>query len=318
MCITKVHFQYLIITFVISNLFATGLKFEELQVLKAHPAAIFSVDFSSDGYIASAAIYDDIKIWERTNDYYSEVKSIKHVHWYDFPICVKFSPDGKILAIGLTNGDINLVNKSDNWGVNSRDDSYVEIYQSISGKGSMIWSIDFSPDGEYLASSNKENTITIWKKINNKYEEFQEMSIGHFGMIRAIDFSSDGNFLATAGEDSRIVIWKLGNDKFEKVQNVDSESEKVISLSFSPYDKHLASGDGSGKLVIWKFQNERVLKYQSLKGHSDQINSISFCPEGNLIYTGSSDGTLIEWELDNDILTKKETLSNHTSVKSHL
>ncbi|MBN2520088.1 MAG: PD40 domain-containing protein [Bacteroidales bacterium] len=303
-----------------SFLLIAELEFKKSQILKAHPAAIFSVDISSDGYIASATVHNNITIWKRDNDKFSEIQSIETlgINW---PICIKFSPDGKLLVVGHSNGLIDIFNASDNW--NSSNDSlgsYGNEYQSFTNKyekniRKRIWNISFSNNGEYLVTGGSERVIKIYKIINNKYEMLQEISC-HFGNIRAIDFSQDEKYFASAAEDGMIFIWKLVNDKFEIIRQIISGSEKVISLSFSPSGKYLVSGDNLGKLKIWIFENENIVQIQSSEEHSSQINSVSFNPEGDLIFTGSSDGTLIIWRFNDNILVKEDVLSSDSNIMS--
>jgi WD40 repeat protein len=73
-----------------------------------------------------------------------------------------FSPDGKILAIGYDMGSIVL------WDVATTQPVFVYKHQTPEGKEQSsscrcpVESISFSTDGSILASSNLDNTITLW------------------------------------------------------------------------------------------------------------------------------------------------------------
>ena len=70
---------------------------------------------------------------------------------------IAFSPDGKILAVGCTNGIINLLNAV----------TLQPIGQLLGGYSDQftdgVTSVAFSPDGKTLASGKVDGTITLWK-----------------------------------------------------------------------------------------------------------------------------------------------------------
>ena len=311
----------LLIIFYVSIVYAAELQFTELQTIKAHHAPIVSVDISSDGYIATASFYNNnIKIWNQENEKFVEVQSIDC--WLtNYPTCVKFTPDGQLLASGQSNGNILIWDKENNWGSNEKYDSCIDTtYQYISAqpktnirdlKYMPIWCICFSPDGKFLVAGGSEKTLKIWKKIDNKFVEFQKISYCHLDDIKAIDFNSNGIYLASGGDDGIINIWKKENDEFIKFQTIKTESPEIRSLSFSPDDKYLVAGGSEGKLICWKVENNNFVKTQTIKEHSDKINSISFELNSNYLAVASSDNTLTIWKLKNDKFTLQNKLSRH-------
>ena len=52
-----------------------------------------------------------------------------------------------------------------------------------------VWSVVFSPNGEYLASGSEDKTIGVWRVSNG---ERIKTIIGHSDAVTSIEFSKNG------------------------------------------------------------------------------------------------------------------------------
>jgi WD40 repeat protein len=114
---------------------------------------------------------------------------------------VAFSPDGRTLAVGCTNGEIDL------WPLDTPSSKpyVVKKHQSL------VWSLAFSPDGATLASGSADNNVILWDVPTGE----DLMTLQHNGAIEALKFSPDGRLLATAAhEPSRgsVCLWRAPAD----------------------------------------------------------------------------------------------------------
>lgn len=165
-----------------------------------------------------------------------------------FPMdSIAYSPDGKYLADGSSEGDIRI------WNIESG-----KLNKTIKAHSGSIQSLVYSPDGKWIASGTetgairgklnkatgefvkRENTdpIRIWDASSGKLVATLE---GYAGSVRTLAFSWNGKYLAAGTGDKTIRIWDAAT-----WQLLDSLTLKYIPMSvgFSPDGKYLAAGAG--------------------------------------------------------------------------
>ena len=84
----------------------------------------------------------------------------------------------------------------------------------LSGHTAAVSSLQFSPDGQLLASGGNDNTVRVWDVATGIPRKVLR---GHGGRIRAVAFSAGaggGNLqLLSAGQDNQVNIWDLKRDQ---------------------------------------------------------------------------------------------------------
>ncbi|KAB8238953.1 YVTN repeat-like/Quino protein amine dehydrogenase [Aspergillus alliaceus] len=92
------------------------------------------------------------------------------------------------------------------------------------------------------------------------------------------------------------------------LQTLESHSEWVRSVAFSPDGCTLASGSDDNTIKLW--DTTTGIERQTLKGHSDWVRSVAFSPDGRTLASGSCDNTIKLW--DTTTGTERQTLEGHS------
>jgi WD40 repeat protein len=250
---------------------------------------------------------------------------------------VTFSPDGKFLATGDSNGVICILetaNVREIWVskghigyirsiifspngqiiVSGGEDGIIKLWDIFTGEchqilqGHINWvSLAFSYDGHTFFSAGGDGSIKIWDIMTKEYRLILHNSNSS---IRALTCSPDGQTLASASEDGIVRLWDIVTGKCCQTLQEQTDEEWVSSLAFSPDGKILVSGgvNAYATLKLWNLLTGE--SYQIFRGHTGSVWSVAFSPDGKTIASGSEDRTVKIW----DVPTGKcrQTLLGHT------
>ncbi|NES20694.1 MAG: hypothetical protein F6K41_17615 [Symploca sp. SIO3E6] len=148
-----------------------------------------------------------------------------------------------------------------------------------------IWSVSFSPDGEFLATASDDDTARLWNLQGETLKVFE----GHQKPVKSVSFSPNGKFLATASRDGTARLWNLQG---EMLKVFDKHLSAVWSVAFSPNGEFVATGSDDYTARVWDWEGKQLAV---LKDHQDGVNSVSFSPDGKHLVTASGDGIVRVW-----------------------
>ena len=183
---------------------------------------------------------------------------------------VEFSPDGR-----------NILSTSEQ----------MHLWDAESGKllrvfGGSIRPYDavFSPDGRYILSGNRDNTVRIW---DSKTGKLQRTLTGHTDSVNAVAFSPVGNNFVSGSSDKTLILWDTATGK--PISTMRGHSEAVESVMFSPDATLVVSGSWNGSAKIWDVKSRKSIR--TFKSQSGVV-SVAFLSSGKHIVLNSGDSAL--------------------------
>ncbi|KAE8680709.1 U-box domain-containing protein 27 [Hibiscus syriacus] len=224
------------------------------------------------------------------------------------------------------------VHKTNRMMVQSNKKRYMEFSelhmgQEIQAHKGYIWTMKFSPDGQYLATGGEDGVVRIWrvtsidafsKPLMAELCLGRSMEKGKFGFGREKSFHSqviipNENFWIKEspihefhGHSSDVldVAWSNSNflvsssmDKTvrlwqvgcDQCLNVFHHNNYVTCIQLNPIDNnYFISGSIDGKVRIWGVSEKRVVHWIDVR---DIITAICFRPDGKEFIVGSIRGT---------------------------
>ena len=184
-----------------------------------------------------------------------------------------------------------------------------DCFKTLKRHSSSVKSVNWSPDGKYLASGSLDETVKIWDAKNGRIIKTLRK---HSDGVEYVIWSPDGKYLASGSLDNTVIIWDAKSGK--ELQTLEGHSDDVNSVSWSPDGRYLASASKDKTIVIWNANSGEEI--HTLYGHSDDVNSVSWSPDGKYLASGSWDKTVIIWdvELKKEIQTLRAHLAGVESV----
>ncbi|MEW6492668.1 MAG: NB-ARC domain-containing protein [Cyanobacteriota bacterium] len=183
--------------------------------------------------------------------------------------------------------------------------SHADLTKSVFKKtfGS-ISSVAFSPDEKFLATSDTNGEICLWREFADG-EQLLSLT-GHTSWVRMVAFSPDSQTLVSCSTDRTIKLWGL--DTGQCLKTLGGHQGRIWCVAFSPDGQTLASGSDDQTVKLWNVRTGECLK--TLQQHCAAIWAVAFSPDGQTLISSSEDQTLRLWEIDTGQCLK--TLRGHT------
>ncbi|WP_416673669.1 L,D-transpeptidase family protein [Egbenema bharatensis] len=144
--------------------------------------------------------------------------------------------------------------------------------------------IQFSPDGQYLASLGSTGNIQLWNRNGQPLGTVTANPSAQF-----LVFSPNGQWLLSGGGDvePQTCLWQIKNDSL-RPSTCHSLNSRIAT--FSPDQRTVAIGSEDGQLYRWNLRTGRVTP--TTQHHTAAITSIAFNADGTRLISGSADGQI--------------------------
>jgi WD40 repeat protein len=194
---------------------------------------------------------------------------------------LQLSPDGTLLA-AVGGNDVVLL-----------DAATLAERNRLRGHVDAVQSVQFSHDGDLLASASNDRTAIVWDVATGQRRE--ELR-GHGGRVWGVDFSPDDRTLYTAGLDGTLLTWDLQGER-RWIPNLPV-AEPVRHATAS------ALGSPTGEAVAYISSPFSVQFLDVATGHPGPVidaavgdfGAWSWRPDGRRFATAGDDGFVRVWD----------------------
>jgi WD40 repeat protein len=305
----------------------------KLRVLKSwedHIQRVWSVAFSPSGNLISSAGKDN-KVVVRHLDTQKKVLNKWEYKTSNDVNCVRFSPDGRLIAYC---GDDKLIHIH----VPEDKGNKKEVIVNL---GSRCWSIAFQPHNQMLAVGVKDNKAILYMYIKGGAAKQRIKKLHSFKTendVNAVVFSSDGKYFLFVDDDgnlyqaeisppwryrhwnvskdwirsidvhpSKPIVVVGGEDNYIRVIRFNGTDHEVVGtlkradeiwcVRFSPCGELIVFGDGDGRLGVWDWEIDKMFADRDNGAKNDHVYAVDVSRDGKYIATGSWDNCVRLWPL---------------------
>ncbi len=225
------------------------------------------------------------------------------------PYDVAFSPDGSLLAAGLTNGQVVF------WRLPEG-----EVVRTIAAHTDRIFDIAFAPDGSLLASASEDGTAKVFT-VADGAERFTVTMPENASEVHGVAFTADGERLVTAsaegdlGDRGLLRFWRVTDGS--PLGTLGEPQWGALSMvAAAAQGQWLAAAHWEANQVrVW--QGDAEAPAYTLTPNDDDflapLGGMAFAPAGDLLAVpvwGDPAGKIYIWSLDDGAL--RFVLEGHT------
>ena len=120
-----------------------------------------------------------------------------------------------------------------------------ELQHKIKKHTEWVTAVAFSPNGEMLATADRNGGLSIWDP-DNAQELFTLP--GHKSGVTALSWRGDSRLLASASEDGTVKLWELKEGK--QVKSWNAHSGGVLAVNYS-HDGRLVTCGRDNAIILW-------------------------------------------------------------------
>lgn len=196
---------------------------------------------------------------------------------------VKWSPDGKTIALGTTSG-IFLYNARTK-----------ELTLFIDTQFNVL-TMSFNLAGDQITAGSRDGIVNAWDSTSGAlvqsyhYTRPQSETITNNTAVTAISYSADGNFLAIGYQNGAINYFTTN----EEESNLELENYPTVKdLAISRDDRFIYASNGSKDIFVWDKQNQEETSLSNIT----PINRLILSNNQQWLLAGSDVSSVYLWNI---------------------
>ncbi|KAI0069150.1 WD-repeat-containing protein [Artomyces pyxidatus] len=264
-----------------------------IDTIKAHESTVWSMHIRPDEQaLVTGSADKDIKFWgiEWKPTEGGQGQSGKHlslVHtrtlkMTDDVLSVRYSPDGKLLAVALLDSTVKVFYQDT-----------LKFFLSLYGHKLPVLSMDISSDSKLIVTCSADKNVKIW---GLDFGDCHKSIFAHDESVMQVAFEKKSHYFWTVGKDKMLKYWD--GDKFENIQKLEGHHGEVWALAVSNFGNFVVTGSHDKSIRVWEkldeplfLEEERERELENLyeSGLADTMNREDL-PIGSGDPSGESQG----------------------------
>ncbi|KAJ7507698.1 WD-repeat-containing protein [Mycena galericulata] len=260
-----------------------------IETIQAHTGTVWSLHVRHDEQaLVSGSADKDVKFWEFERKDSSEINgkllSLVHIRTLkmtDDVLSVRYSPNGKLLAVSLLDSTVKVFYQDT-----------LKFFLSLYGHKLPVLSMDISHDSKLIVTCSADKNVKIW---GLDFGDCHKSIFAHDESVMQVAFENNSHYFWTVGKDKMLKYWD--GDKFENIQKLDGHHGEVWALALSHRGDFVVTGSHDKSIRVWEkldeplfLEEERERELENIyeSGMADTLNR-GDAPIGSGVGDGTGD-----------------------------
>jgi WD40 repeat protein len=258
------------------------LDVETLATNAVLPGMLYVVAFSPDSKHLLASTPKKVGYWWDLN-----TKTSRPLPGYngviDRVLCVDFSPDRRLAALGLEDGTIELL-----------EPQFGRLLATLQAHSGPVRTLEFSSDGQNLVSGGSDRFVKLWDL--KRLAILSSSEDRHKGAVCAAAFSHDGKRVASGCGYGTIKLWDSAN-LTNALATIACHQSALRTLDFSHDDATLTLASGGEDRMVKLWNVASLLGQPSQREVAsftvtEKVRLVKFSPNDDALAIITDDGVL--------------------------
>lgn len=243
-----------------------------LASYKAHDGPVWSIDIRPGGVVSGSAD-KDVKFWdlrerevgattimtrlgeERTiKTKQLSLAHVKTLKMTDDVLAVKYSPDGRLLAVSLLDSTVKIFFADT-----------LKFFLSLYGHKLPVLAMDISSDSKLIATCSADKNVKLW---GLDFGDCHRSIFAHEESIMQVAFERGTHNFWTVGKDRLVKYWD--GDRFEQIQKLEGHHGEVWALAVSHYGEFVVTGSHDKSIRVWEKTEEPLFLEEEREREMEQ------------------------------------------------
>jgi cell division cycle 20, cofactor of APC complex len=165
----------------------------------------------------------------------------------------------------------------------------------LTGHTQEVCGLNWSPDGETLASGGNDNLLCLWDASARSTPRYRFSD--HQAAVKALAWSPHERNLLASGAGTADRTIKFWNTQTGALLNSVDTGSQVCALQWNPFEKEILSSHGYARnqLTLWKYPS--MAKIKEFDGHTARVLHLAVSPDGGTVLSAAADETLRFWDI---------------------
>lgn len=167
----------------------------------------------------------------------------------DDVLSVRFSPDGKFVAVALLDSTVKVFYQDT-----------LKFFLSLYGHKLPVLAMDISFDSKLIVTCSADKNVKIW---GLDFGDCHKSIFAHEDSIMQVLFEKTSHYFWTVGKDRMVKYWD--GDRFENIQKLDGHHGEIWALAVSNQGKFVVTGSHDKSIRVWEKLDEPVCSENLIK-----------------------------------------------------